>query len=257
MDLGLSRRTALVLGSTSGLGRAIADGLATEGARVAFCGRRTEMVASAAAAHPGSIGVGIDLTDPESTAAALDTVDEEFGHVDVLVLNSGGPPPGTAAELTSGQLAESLQTLVLTQMDLVARYLPGMRERGWGRIVAVGSSGMQQPIPGLARSNASRAALAGYLKTLSAEVAGDGVTVNMVLPGKIDTDRLAQIDNARAGSTGADIEDVRAQSQASIPIGRYGRPEEFGAAAVFLCGEPAGYITGIQLRVDGGAVGSY
>ncbi len=224
---------------------------------MAFCGRRTEIVASAAAAHPGSIGVAIDLTDPESTAAALDTVDEEFGHVDVLVLNSGGPPPGTAGELTSGQLAESLQTLVLTQIDLVARYLPGMRERGWGRIVAVGSSGMQQPIPGLARSNASRAALAGYLKTLSAEVAGDGVTVNMVLPGKIDTDRLTQIDNARAGSTGAAVEDVRAQSQAAIPIGRYGRPEEFGAAAVFLCGEPAGYITGIQLRVDGGAVGSY
>src|ERR1700760_4959119 len=151
-------RSALVLGSTSGLGLAVAAGLAAEGARTAFSVRR-------------------------GLAAVIDA----YGRVDILVLNSGGPPPGTAAELTAEQMETSLRTLLLAHIDLVSLVLPGMRERKWGRIVAIGSSGVQQPIAGLARSNAARAGLAGYLKTLAAEVASDRVTVNMVLPGRIGT----------------------------------------------------------------------
>lgn len=254
MDLGLSTRTALVMGSTSGLGRAIADGLAAEGATVAFSGRRAELAKDAAAAYPTAIGVELDLTDPASVAAALDTVRERLGPLDILVLNSGGPPPGTATDLTPENLAESLQTLVLAQVNLVATFLPEMRARGWGRIVAVGSSGIQQPIPGLVRSNAGRAALAGYLKTLSAEVAKDGVTVNMVLPGRIVTDRLTRLDAARAETAGIDVDEVRTRTFAEIPAGRYGTPDEFAAAAIFLCGAQASYITGTQVRVDGGMV---
>jgi 3-oxoacyl-[acyl-carrier protein] reductase len=256
VDLGLTTRKALVLGSTSGLGRAIADGLAAEGAAVAFTGRRSELAKEAAAAHESAIGVRLDLADPGSVAAAIDTVREQLGPIDILVLNSGGPPPSTASDMTPEGLAESLQTLVLAQVKLVTTFLPGMRERGWGRIVAIGSSGVQQPIPGLARSNTGRAALAGYLKTLSNEVAADGVTVNIVLPGRIVTDRLTGLDAARAEREGVDVEEVRRLSQAEIPIGRYGTPAEFAAAAIFLCSEQAAYITGSQVRVDGGLVAS-
>lgn len=224
---------------------------------MAFCGRRGDVARAAAARYPGSIGLELDLTDGTSVATALDTALEQLGGVDILILNSGGPPPGSASELTATELAGSLQTLVLAQIDIVARLLPAMRTRRWGRIVAVGSSGIQQPVPNLARSNAARAALAGYLKTLSNEVAGDGVTVNMVLPGRIDTDRLTQLDEVRARTTGTDVESVRDRSRSAIPAGRYGTPGEFAAMAVFLCGGQASYVNGAQLRVDGGLVGSW
>jgi 3-oxoacyl-[acyl-carrier protein] reductase len=142
-------------------------------------------------------------------------------------------------------------------MELVAQVLPGMRERGWGRIVAIGSSGVQQPLENLALSNLGRASLAAYLKTLSREVAADGVTVNMVLPGRIDTDRVAALDRGRAEREGTDAANVRAQSEAAIPTRRYGRPEEFGAVVAFLCGAAASYVTGEQIRCDGGLVGSF
>jgi 3-oxoacyl-[acyl-carrier protein] reductase len=180
-----------------------------------------------------------------------------FGGVDVLVLNSGGPPPGTAAEITPEQTADALHVLLLQQQRLVAAVLPAMRERRWGRIVAIGSSGVQQPLDRLALSNAGRAALAGYLKTLAAEVAADGVTVNMVLPGRIDTDRVAALDSAAAERTGTTPEQARAASESGIPARRYGRPEEFASAVVYLASAPAAYITGVQLRCDGGLVRSF
>jgi 3-oxoacyl-[acyl-carrier protein] reductase len=182
---------------------------------------------------------------------------QAFGPVDVLVLNGGGPPAGTAVDATPEAVDTALLTLLRQQLRLVRLVLPGMRERGWGRIVAIGSSGVQQPIEGLALSNTGRAALAGYLKSLAAEVAGSGVTVNMVLPGRIDTDRVTALDTGRAEKSGSSVDEVRRATEASIPAGRYGTPDEFAAAVVFLASGAASYITGEQLRVDGGMVRSY
>jgi 3-oxoacyl-[acyl-carrier protein] reductase len=257
VDLMIKGRSALVLGSTSGLGLAVAEGLAGEGARTAFTGRRGDAARKAAGNFPDAIGVELDIADPDSVRRGLAAVIDAHGPVDILVLNSGGPPPGTAADLTAGQMEASLRTLLLAHIDLVSLVLPGMRERKWGRIVAIGSSGIEQPIVGLARSNAARAGLAGYLKTLAAEVAGDRVTVNMVLPGRIDTGRLAEIDNNRARATGQDVEAVRAESISTIPAGRYGTPKEFASAAVFLCSDQASYITGSHVRVDGGMIAGH
>jgi 3-oxoacyl-[acyl-carrier protein] reductase len=173
-----------------------------------------------------------------------------------LVLNAGGPPPGPAAELTAKGLASALDTLLLTQIDFVSLLLPGMRQRGWGRILAIGSSGIIQPIPDLARSNTARAALAGYLKTLANEVARDGVTVNMILPGRIDTDRVAALDRHAATARGIDEAQVRRASETRIPVGRYGTADEFASVGVFLCSTAASYVTGSAIRVDGGLIGS-
>lgn len=257
MDLQLKGRGALVLGATSGLGRAVAEGLAAEGARTAFSGRRGDVARNAAARYPGSIGLELDIADPESVRRAVAEVTDAFGVIDIVVLNSGGPPPGTAAGLTPDQMAESINPLLLGHIGLVSQVLPEMRRRKWGRIVAIGSSGVEAPIADLARSNAARAALAGYLKTLATEVAAEGVTVNMVLPGRIATKRVTEIDTARARAAGKDVETVAAETIATIPAGRYGEPEEFASAVVYLCGAGASYITGTRLRVDGGMIAAH
>jgi 3-oxoacyl-[acyl-carrier protein] reductase len=257
MDLGLTGRTALVAGSTSGLGLAIARALAAEGARVAITGRRGDTARRLAAEQPAAAGFEVDLAEPDAAERLTAAVVAELGPVEVLVLNSGGPPPGGARDVRTGAVRSALETLLLRQVELVAQALPGMRARQWGRIVAVGSSGVQQPLAGLALSNIARAGLAGYLKTLAGEVGRDGVTVNMVLPGRIATDRVADLDRFRAEREGADVADVEARSRATIPVGRYGRPAEFAAVAAFLCSDPASYVTGTQVRCDGGLVGGY
>jgi len=254
MNLGLNARTAVVLGGTAGIGAAIARGLGDEGANVVIVGRSAEKAEELAASLPSAVSVAVDLTDPAAPDKIVEAATEAFGQVDVLVLNGGGPPPGSADEFGGDALDAAVDLLVRPHLGLVARVLPGMTERGWGRIVAVGSSGVQQPLPNLAASNVGRAALAGYLKTLAAEVAGQGVTVNMVLPGRIDTERVAQLDEATAKRTGTSLEQARAASEATIPRGRYGTPEEFAAVAVFLASEPASYVTGEQVRCDGGLV---
>lgn len=256
MDLQLQGKTAFVAASTGGLGRAIAEALAAEGANVVVTGRRGEVAAQIAADLPSAIGIELDVTDAESRAAALDKATSVFGAIDILVINGPGPRPGAAADSSADDVAESFDRLVAPGQDLVSRVLPGMRERGWGRILAVGSSGIVSPIPNLASSNLGRAALAGYLKTLAAEVASDGVTVNLVLPGRIATDRVAQLDAAQADRQGVDAAAITERSQQTIPARRYGKPHEFGAAAAFLCSAPAAYITGVALRVDGGLVTS-
>jgi 3-oxoacyl-[acyl-carrier protein] reductase len=251
MDLGLRNRHALVLGGTSGIGRAVVKVLVDEGARVTFVGRsaRAGMVDT-----DNAFPVAADLTDPAAPAAIRDAAVARFGPVDVLVLNGGGPPPGDAVDVDGDGVAAATDLLVRPHVELVRRLLPGMRERGWGRIVAVASSSVAQPIRGLAASNIGRAALAGYLETLAAEVAADGVTVNQVLPGRIDTDRVAFIDRANAERSGSTAEAVRAASERAIPAGRYGTPEEFAAVVAFVAGERASYVTGTRIRCDGGLV---
>lgn len=257
METGLRGKNVLVPGASSGIGLAIARALAAEGANVVLAARRGDLVRAEAARLESAVGVGIDFTEPGAPAALVDAAVDAFGPVDVLILNSGGPPPGGAADVTDEQALAAVHQLLLQHIRLTSLVLPGMRERGWGRVVAVGSSGVQQPLPNLALSNIGRAGLAGYLKTLAAEVAKDGVTVNMVLPGRIDTDRVASLDAAAAKRTGRSPEETRAASEASIPAGRYGKPEEFAAVVAFLASGPASYVTGEQIRCDGGLVRSY
>lgn len=256
MELGIAGRTALVCASTSGLGEAVARALGAEGARVVVSGRRADRAAEIAAQLPTAVGVEVDLAEPEAPDYLVRRATEEFGPVDILVLNGPGPKPGGAAEMSAEDVSASVDTLVRPQQRLVSLALAGMRERGWGRVLAIASSGVAAPIPNLALSNLGRAALAGYLKTLAAEVAADGVTVNMLLPGRIATDRTDQIDTAAAERSGRSVDEVRAEAEAGIPAGRYGRPAEFGAAGAFLCSAAASYITGTALRCDGGLVRS-
>lgn len=249
-----SGRVAVVCGSTAGLGEATARALAAQGARVVVSGRREEVAKDVATSLPDAIGVGCDLLEPGAAAQLVSAAEQSFGPVDILVLNGPGPPPSSASELADDDLSRALDLHLRPQRDLVASVLPGMRERGRGRIVAIGSSGVATPIPGLAASNVGRAALAAYLKTLASEVAKDGVTVNLVLPGRIATDRVASLDAGRAARENRPVDEVRSMSMQTIPAGRYGRPEEFGAAAAFLCSDDASYVTGTVLRCDGGLV---
>lgn len=257
MDTGLQGRTALVPGSSAGIGLAVARALAAEGADVVLAGRRGDIVRAEAAKLGSAEGVEVDLTAAGGPETLVTRAQERFGPVDVLILNGGGPAPGEAAGSSVDQLAQAVHQLLLQHQRLVAAVLPGMRERGWGRIVAVGSSGVQQPIERLALSNVGRAALAAYLKSLAGEVAADGVTVNMVLPGRIDTDRVASLDRFAAERAGSTPEQVRAGSEANIPAGRYGTPEEFAAVVTFLASAGASYVTGEQVRCDGGMVRAY
>lgn len=257
MNLGLIDKTALVLGSTSGLGGASATALADEGARVGFVGRRAEVAAALAGRYPGARSFSCDLEEAGSVDRLIEEATDEFGPIDILVLNSGGPTPGPAVGLSTDAVAHAMETLLLRQIELAQLVLPSMRARGWGRIVAIGSLAVQEPLDGLALSNIARSGLAGFLKTLSREVAADGVTVNMVLPGRIATDRVTGFDVRRATDSGVDIKEIASLSRASIPVGRYGSPEEFAAVVTFLSGVQASYITGEQIRCDGGLAVGY
>lgn len=261
MDLGITGKTALVAASTGGLGLAVARALAAEGARVAIVGRRRDRAKEIKAELQAAYGaeaaaIEADLTTPEGVEAAVDQAVADLGPVDILVLNGPGPKPGAAAALGADDIAAAFDLLVKPHHALVSRILPGMRERRWGRILAVGSSGVTAPLPNLAISNTGRAALAGYLKTLAAEVALDEVTVNMLLPGRIATDRVSELDHAAAKRRGTTPEAIQLESRKTIPARRYGDPAEFGAAAAFLCSAPASYITGVALRCDGGLIRS-
>jgi 3-oxoacyl-[acyl-carrier protein] reductase len=244
MDLGLTDRVALVTGASKGLGRATAAALVAEGARVAISSRSAERI-EATAADIGARGFVHDSADLEAVAGLVESVEAELGPIDLLVANTGGPPPGAdPLGFTREQWEAAYRDLVLAPMALIERVVPGMRERGFGRVVSVGSSAVREPIPVLMLSNSHRAALVGALKTLAREVARDGVTVNSVLPGRIATDRLLET----AGSREAAEEAARA----TIPAGRLGTPEEFAAVAAFLCSDRAAYVTGTTVLVDGG-----
>ena len=252
MKIDLSGKRALVLGASGGLGGAIARGLAEAGATVAVSGRSADKLRAAVpqAAHviPADLmvaGVGDRLADEALSA---------LGQVDILVNNSGGPPP-TSALATSAEIwTAQFGAMVLSLITLTGRLVPGMRERRWGRVVTVASSGVVAPIPNLAVSNTLRSALLGWSKTLASEVAADGVTVNFVLPGRIATSRVEALDKAASERTGKSVAEIEAAALASIPAARYGSPDEFAAAAVFLASPQASYITGTTIRVDGGAL---
>lgn len=253
MDLGIKGKRALVLGGSKGLGRGIAEALAAEGAIVALTGRDQAKAQQSAAQIGDSVrGLALDLANPDAIDPFLDRLVADFGKIDILVLNGGGPPPSLAAEIDPAFWRAQFDTMVLAGMRITNRLLPSMRQNGWGRIMAVASTSIREPIPGLTASNALRSAVAGWLKTLAGEVAAEGITVNMLLPGRLATDRTLSFDRMDAESEGLDIETVAARSQSDIPIGRYGTPAEFGAAAAFLASQQAGYITGVALPIDGG-----
>lgn len=260
MDLGLSGKRALVMGASKGLGRAVAEALAGEGVALVVSGRERGSLDAACEAlrglgAPAATGVPADVGDGASMDALADGALAALGGgVDILVLNHGGPPPGMAADLTEEALTEWFRRIVLSPVRLANRLLPGMRERRWGRILTVGSTGMEQPLPNLALSNTLRAAMVGWNKTLSAEVAAEGVTCNILAPGAIRTDRSLETAGAVARRTGQDVETVIAERARTIPAGRYGTPDEFGPTAAFLASDRAAYITGSVVRVDGGMV---
>ena len=258
MDLGLSGKTALVLGASKGLGRAIAETLAAEGSNLVIAARNGDSLADLAAkleaAHGVSVGtVSLDTSNADAVAAFATKIRDEI-KPDILLANTGGPAPTTALGTEPGAWAGATQSLLFSMINLIQAAAEGMADRGWGRIVVVGSSGIIQPIPNLAMSNTLRSGIAGFCKTLSAEVAAKGVTVNMVLPGRIHTDRIDELDSARSARTGQSLDDVRTQFMNTVPTGRYGDPAEFAAVAVFLMSQQAAYVTGQMTRVDGGLV---
>jgi 3-oxoacyl-[acyl-carrier protein] reductase len=260
MNTGLEGKTALVLGAGSGLGAAISHSLAAEGACVAAAGRTPESLRATADSIEADGGtafpVPLDLAEPASFAAALEDVRSRFGAVEILINNTGGPPPSTAAGVAPDQWLEQFKAMVLGVFHLTDLVIPSMREAGWGRIITSASSGVVAPIPNLGISNALRATLLGWSKTLSRELAGNGITVNVVIPGRIATNRVRRLDQARAEREGTTLEEVQRASSMTIPAGRYGRPEEYGAPVAFLASEVASYITGSTLRIDGGLIPS-
>ena len=260
MNLGIDGRTALVVGGGGGLGGAVARALAREGARVAVAGRDQASAGRTVDAIEGEGGaafaVRLDLTDHASLDAALSSIRARSGEVDILFNNGGGPPPSTAAGQPVERWREQFEAIVVGVIALTDRVLPAMRARRWGRIVTNTSSGVVAPMPHLALSNALRLSLVGWSKTLAAEVAAEGITVNVVVPGRFATERVRSLEAARAEREGTTVEAAEAASIATIPVGRYGEPDEFAAAVAFLAGEPAAYITGTTLRIDGGVIPS-
>lgn len=258
MKLGLSGKRALVLGASKGLGFGVAKGLADEGAKVAIASRSVEAAGAAARKIGASAkGYACDTGKLDEVEALYKAATADLGGVDILVLNSGGPPPGGAQGVSSAQWRTSFEGMFVGLVRLADLVLPGMIAQNWGRIISVISSGVIEPIPNLAISNAIRPALVGWGKTLANEVARHGITVNAVAPGRIATDRLGQLDKANADKQGKSVEEVAKAAISRIPAGRYGTVEDYAAAAVFLASEAAAFMTGSILRVDGGQIASH
>jgi 3-oxoacyl-[acyl-carrier protein] reductase len=262
MELGLGGRVAFIGGSSSGLGRAVAEELAAEGADVFLCSRRNdsleETASSIRAAHPG-VRVGYhaaDLSNAADADAVAARVLSEMGRVDILVNNTGGPPAGPFEAHDIEAWSKAYQLLLQSALVLTKAMLPGMKERGWGRIINITSIAVKQPVEGLILSNSLRAAVTGFARTLANEVADTGVTVNNVMPGYTRTDRLVNLATSIAARKGGDIVDAYAQWEREIPMGRVGEPREFAALVAFLASDRASYITGTSIPVDGGWIRS-
>lgn len=249
MDLGIDGRVALVLGASRGIGRAIAAALAREGARVAMASRSRGRLEEAAAEISGEVRTfEADTGDLSRLGRLPGEVEAELGSVEILVTNTGGPPAGGPLDHGTEAWEEAYRDLVLAPRVLIEAVLPGMRKRGWGRIVNVGSTSTIEPIPGLSLSNVHRPAAVGFFKTLAREVAPDGVTMNTVATGRIDTERRVQLIGSRE-------EDER-RAREEIPAARLGTPEEYGDLVAFLCSERAAYLTGAVIPLEGGLLRS-
>ncbi|MBV6303340.1 SDR family oxidoreductase [Candidimonas humi] len=256
MDYGIHGRTALVLGAGGGLGSAVCLALAREGVNIAAADVNADALQATREKLAG-LGVKVlarewDLADIGSQRGHLDAIEREIGSIDILFNNTGGPAPSPAYQFDAATLAGQFQSMVASVMALTSLVLPGMRERKWGRIITSASSGVVAPIPNLAVSNSLRLALVGWAKTLAREVAADGVTVNIAIPGRIATARVKFLDESKATRQGVSVENVTAESLASIPMARYGEPGEYANAIAFLASAGASYVTGSQIRVDGG-----
>jgi 3-oxoacyl-[acyl-carrier protein] reductase len=258
MDLGLEGKTALVLGGSKGLGRGVANALAAEGVAVALLARGKEALDQAVAEINGrgsrAIALPADLADWPGVEAAANSARQQLGPIDILLNNSGGPPPLRVIGISPEVWEAQFRAMVLVFFRLTELLLPDMRRRKWGRIINVASESVVQPIPQIAISNTLRAAVVGWAKTLAGEVARDGITVNTMLPGAFDTDRVRQIQRATAARENVSLEDFAQRAARNIPVGRMGTAAEFGAMAAFLASPLAGYITGSMIRLDGGSV---
>jgi 3-oxoacyl-[acyl-carrier protein] reductase len=260
MELGIAGRTALVHGAGGGLGSAIATALAAEGVAVAVADIRGEAAeATVARIHDAggtAIALAWDLADLSAIEPNVARIEDELSAVDILVNNTGGPPPTTVLGVDPQTWESHFRSMVLSVIAVGDRVVPGMRERGWGRVITSASSGVVAPIANLGLSNSLRVALVGWSKTLAQEVGRDGVTCNVVVPGRIGTARIRSLDEAKAARLGRRADEIQSESFAAIPVGRYGKPDEYAAAFAFLASQQASYITGSVLRVDGGLIAS-
>jgi 3-oxoacyl-[acyl-carrier protein] reductase len=258
MDLGLSGKVAMVAGASKGMGRACALEFAREGAKVSICSRNADELGATArgiAEETGAevIHVPTDVTKPEQIRRWVAQTLDRFGGVDILVTNAGGPPVGTWADFLSDEPWEKAFELnLLSTIRMIREVVPAMRERGGGRILNIQSTSVKAPIMNLILSNTIRPGVVGLAKTLSRELAGDNILINTVAPGRIDTERLRSSAVVRAERKGISLEQEMADTSRDIPLGRFGKPEEFAAMVVFLASERASYVTGSTVAVDGG-----
>jgi len=260
MELGIRGRVALVAGASAGLGYAAAEALAAEGARVVLASRDPARIQEAARRVTMSTGepahgVSIDVRDADAGERMVAAARERFGEPSILITNAGGPAPGPFAKLTLQDFEESLRLNFLSAVALTRAALPGMQTARWGRIVHVTSTTIHEPSVGLFLSSSVRPAVAGFSKALSREVASFGITVNVIAPGLIATDRLRELGEYRAKESGKSVDEEMVTMGEQVPLGRLGRPDEFGSLVAFLCSERAAYVTGEAIRLDGGRTG--
>lgn len=257
MDLGLQGRVALVAAASKGLGKAVALGLAREGCRVSIFSRDEGNIAAAAEEIRAATGAEVlaqaaDVTRYEDIKRVVRGTVDRFGRIDILFTNAGGPPAGYFEDFDDQAWQKAFELNLLSVVRLIRETLPHMKRSGWGRIINSTSYTLRQPLPDLMLSNSLRSGVVAMAKTLADQVARDGITVNNLAPGRIETERIVQLDRARAQREGRSEQEVRQENIRAIPAGRYGRPDEYAAAAVFLASEAASYITGVTLLVDGG-----